>query len=606
MKMVEYKIQSIIFPKESSHWQCRDLFYHGSKGYLNKKEGSLSLSFGQCVDFTTYLNACSYGKWRTYTNGGKAAVYLEMEGDFQLCFLGYTKDVLTLRRSEYGTEDYHTDGRQMVRFDFPENTDSLLGFEINPLGRCTIYGGYYTLQCGQSDLRDVTLCIATTTCRKEKFIRRNVELLSSELIAAEEDAGRNTYIHVVDNGRTLTEKDIHGEHVYLHPNHNVGGSGGFARGMIESLHQTPKATHVLLMDDDVLVLPESIARTYNLLRLLRPEYKDHFISGAMMYYEDPIRQHEDIGVVMDGGSWQTLKPRYDHNWLDSNLDNERDFVRQKREYAGWWCCCIPVSVIEKHGLPMPFFIRYDDVEYSLRCKAKIITMNSLCVWHVGFTTKYNAAFDRYQHCRNILIAKASSDALEGVNADRFVRDAFRSEMLKFNYDAAELVLRGIEDFIKGPEFLETSDGEKIVQNNMKLNDKLIPLDDIEDADILDVYSCYGDPPRKSLTTWLYRLTYNGHRFWPRALSKKEYAYIAFDHTYQPSKMAMHDRLVAVNPFTRTGIVRTIDKTRYREIMKRYRKAMRYYKRNRSELEARYRQAQPYLTSEAFWRKYLGI
>lgn len=51
-------------------------------------------------------------------------------------------------------------------------------------------------------------------------------------------------------------------HIYYHRNKNVGGSGGFTRGMIESIRQKPKATHVLLMDDDVVVLSESIKRTY--------------------------------------------------------------------------------------------------------------------------------------------------------------------------------------------------------------------------------------------------------------------------------------------------------------------------------------------------------
>lgn len=43
--------------------------------------------------------------------------------------------------------------------------------------------------------------------------------------------------------------------------------------MIESIRQKPKATHVLLMDDDVVVLSESIKRTYLLLLLAKEKYK---------------------------------------------------------------------------------------------------------------------------------------------------------------------------------------------------------------------------------------------------------------------------------------------------------------------------------------------
>lgn len=71
--------------------------------------------------------------------------------------------------------------------------------------------------------------------------------------------------------------------------------------MLESLIQTPKATHVLLMDDDVLILPESIKRTYALLKVLKPLYHNCFVSGAMLYYENMSTQHEDIGTVTTEG-----------------------------------------------------------------------------------------------------------------------------------------------------------------------------------------------------------------------------------------------------------------------------------------------------------------
>lgn len=38
----------------------------------------------------------------------------------------------------------------------------------------------------------------------------------------------------MDNGRSLDVEGLSGGGVFIHPNPNVGGSGGFARGMIES------------------------------------------------------------------------------------------------------------------------------------------------------------------------------------------------------------------------------------------------------------------------------------------------------------------------------------------------------------------------------------
>ncbi len=603
---MEYKIQKLVFPTEAKHQLCKKLFYRGSEGYLDREKEELHLGKGQMADFATYLNACSYRKWRRYTKAGNAVLYLDVQGEFELCIVGYSKNALNVERTEYAIQGHQIEERKTIRFGFPDNDDQMLGFEITAKEQCTLFGGYFAVEVDETDINDIELCIATTTCRKEAFIKRNVQILKKDILETDEEMGEHFYVHVVDNGQTLTDDDINGKHVYLHPNHNVGGAGGFARGMIESLAQKPKATHVLLMDDDVLVLPESIKRTYYFLKLRKKEYADHFISGAMLCYEKPNVQHEDIGTIMSNGYCCPLKPKFDHEDLSDNLDNEGGFTDRKCEYAAWWYCCIPTAVIEKNGLPLPIFIRWDDVEYSLRCKAKFITMNGICVWHMGFLTKYNPAIDRYQECRNILIDKACSDILPNVDAYDKILKAFRVEILRFNYNGAEVVLRAFEDYLKGPDFLKVDRGEKILKQNLKLNEKYVSLNEIERDDIFDEFSCFDDPPRKFIDKWLYRLTYNGQRFWPFDRYKKGDVFVSFDHSYQPQKMTMHDKMISVNPYEKTGAVRRIDKRRFKELMARYRKADHYCRQHREEIEAAYRKEMSFLTSERFWREYLGI
>lgn len=603
---MEYKIQTIVFPTEEKHQLCKGLFYRGENGVLDRKERTLLLGKGQNIDFATYINGCSYQKWKRYTNAGNAVLFLEVEGDFCLCEIGYTKNIKTIERTEYHMQEYHLRDRQIIRYEFPENQNQMLGFEISVLDSCKIYGGYYAVICEESDLNDVCLSLATTTCRKEKFIKKNVELLKRELIQSEDNISDNLYIHVVDNGRTLTEKDICGHHVFLHPNSNAGGSGGFARGMMESLEQKPQATHVLLMDDDVLVLPESIRRTYNLLRLMKTGYKKSFISGAMLNYEEPYMQHEDIGVLNGKCEITPLKPNFHHEFLYQNLDNEGDFVKQKKQYAAWWFCCIPLHMVKEKGLPLPFFLRGDDIEYSLRCNAQIITMNGICIWHMGFLTKHNAAVDIYQRCRNNMIMRACQRDLEHVDALKETCSCYKRELMKFNYDTAELAVCALEDYLKGPEFIKINQGEKLMQDNLKLNDKMIPLNDMEEADILNVYSCYEDMPRKFIDKCLYHLTWNGQRLTPNFMYRKEIAYIAFDLSYQAQKMTLHNRLIAINPYTRSGVLRQLNKKRYKEIQKRFRKAMKYYQRNNDRITEEYREEMSYLTSDDFWKKYLGM
>ncbi len=604
---MEYKIQSIILPTESKHIQCWELFYRGDFGYLDRGGNRLVLGRGQKCDFVTYINACSYQKWRKFTNAGKLILTLDVEGPVAICYLGFHMDLTDIVRNEYSISEFFETGRRTIRFEYPDNSEAMNGFEISAIGDATLYGGYFSVECDEEDLNVVNLSIATTTHKKEDFIKKNIKLIKENIIGSEDDIADHLYVHVVDNGRTLSEEDINGKNIYLHSNPNTGGSGGYARGMIESLHQSTEITHVLLMDDDVLILSESIKRTYNLLRLLKKEYKDWFISGAMLFLEQPFMQHEDVGYVKPDGYLCSLKRPYNHSFLVDNLENEKDFDKDENQYAGWWYCCIPRGIIEKNGFPMPMFIRGDDVEYSLRCKADHITMNGIAVWHMGFTTKYNAAMNIYQECRNELIGKAISDVMHSVDLVKFVFiRQYRENLLQFNYGAAELALRAFEDYMKGPSFIMEDHGEEIVKCNSKLNDNMKPIGEYGTFRLKWTGDVYVDIPRKPWSTFLYRLTYNGQRFIPIRFLKKEPVVVGFDNTYQPGVITLHKKVLAVNPYNNMGVMHEMDREKFRSLEKKRKELQEQYRKNRKSIIKDYRDKSDYLKSEEFWRKYLGI
>lgn len=45
--------------------------------------------------------------------------------------------------------------------------------------------------------------------------------------------------------------------------------------------------HALLMDDDIVIEPEALVKTYQILTLLKDEYEDAFIGGAMLRLDKP-------------------------------------------------------------------------------------------------------------------------------------------------------------------------------------------------------------------------------------------------------------------------------------------------------------------------------
>ncbi len=605
---MEYQIQSLILPTNKKHKSCRKLFYRGDHAILDQDKRTLTLGFAQRCDFVSYLNAVSWQKWQKYTNAKKLTLHLEVEGEVELAFLGYHKESLTVIRTDFENQtDRQNHGRREITYVFPENNEQMVGFEITALSsKATLFGGYYTVEVPKKEINDVVLSLATTTCRKEPFIKENVALLRSEIIEKNDEMAKNFYLHVIDNGQTLTERDISGKHVYLHPNINSGGSGGFARGMMETLHQKVEATHILLMDDDVLVLPESIRRTYNLLKLAKPEYHDYFISGAMLYYENPANQHEDIGTMNQYCYYRTLKRPFNHELLSENLENESFYPAHQNSYAAWWYCCIPISTVKKFGLPMPFFIRVDDMEYSLRAKAKFITMNGICVWHMGFTTKYNAAFDLYQQYRNWLISQSASEVIQDVQIIPSLWSQFRVELLRFSYNSAELIVKALEDYLKGPKYLKSLSGEDNTKEIFKLNDVFVPLKDIEGGESFHIDECMEDLPRKFIDRVLMKLTWNGHVFTPKFLERDGIVPVGYGYAMQPQKITLHTRLITVNTFNRTGVEHIRDKKRFHELLKRYRRAEKVLKKRGDIIRKEWRKSAKELTSEEFWQKYLHL
>lgn len=57
---------------------------------------------------------------------------------------------------------------------------------------------------------------ATTTFKKEDFIRKNVKMIKDEILSKDDIIGRNVYLHIVDNdeGKVLSAEDLR-ENMYI-------------------------------------------------------------------------------------------------------------------------------------------------------------------------------------------------------------------------------------------------------------------------------------------------------------------------------------------------------------------------------------------------------
>ena len=606
----EYKLQNILFPSVamSEHW---GMFYHGNILIADHINNNFIFNEYDWCDFATYFNSFSYQKWKTYTNIDNLNLQLVLDGKFNITLVGYLEEYGKIKKYFLDEQTVIAKKDNPVDIKYPtlDKDYTIIAFELKAMSKNSeIYSGYYYTHIDETLIRDVSISLVTTTFKKEQFIIPNIEMLKKEIIDSNEAIATGFDVHVIDNGRTLKPEDYNCEHLTVHPNKNVGGAGGFARGMIETIKQKNPATHVILMDDDVIIMPEALKRTYNLLSLIKDEYKDHFISGAMLKMEQMNEQEEDVGMIHStpGENYGPLKKRtyYLHS-LDEIIFNESFHKKSDYTYSGWWYCCIPAKFINDKNLPLPLFIRGDDVEFSLRNNAKFITMNGICIWHMGFANKYIPSLELYQVFRNSFIFQATSKVCSKINFLHKFQVNFYSEIYRFHYKGASFLLDALEDFMKGPDFFSTLNGEKMMKEKGQLNEKLSDIENLKNISI-DLGRVYDNPPMTKKERFIYQLTDNGHRFIPSLFLKKEAGIIPSNWCHTPAKQFLRKQLLAVDSLNEKCIEREINKKTYRQLIKRYRQLIKQYKKNINNITEKYRSKQKYLTSIDFWNKYLEI
>lgn len=587
--------------------------------------GGLRLT--QRTDFTTYFGSCSLAKWKRYAQVNEVQLHIELSGGpcdivLQEAAKGAVCPVEIARFASNETatdaDDPTGGGKGPIVLDlaFPASDALLLSFAIEPHGETVLHEAHYFTLVDEAQVNPVRLALSTTTFKKEDYIIPNIGLISKEVLQSDEPIAEHFHMFVVDNGRTLDAEAVSGNGITVIPNANTGGAGGFARGMMAALDEddsTEPFTHILLMDDDVVMSPESLKRTYNLLALAQGKYRDAFVNGAMLAIEQPNRKIEDVAHVLRTGGYRALMGGHDSLLVDDLaevLESETVDVEVPNAYGAWWYSCIPMSVVREKGLPLPLFVRCDDVEYGVRAQGTYMTMSGICVWHEGFDDRFRPSVDCYQYVRNFLVM----NAMDGCSSDAAFMQRIQRNMRFFlrtmYYDAVELFLDGIEDYMKGPEFLVHADGEQLMKSNGSRNEKLAPVDQLDSAirEALVLKPGYLSTEYETpLFVKLWRtLPYDRHLLPDALLRDKPVAMLySLPGCLTPAAMATKT-LVAMDQRGKNACVRRMDKERYRAIKKRWHAVMRDYRQRGDEVRASYKAAMPYLTSREFWERYLDM
>jgi galactofuranosylgalactofuranosylrhamnosyl-N-acetylglucosaminyl-diphospho-decaprenol beta-1,5/1,6-galactofuranosyltransferase len=227
--------------------------------------------------------------------------------------------------------------------------------------------------------------------------------------------------------------------------------------MYESLTHTD-ATHHLLLDDDVQLEPDSVARVFAFARFTKTPM---LVGGQMLALQDRSVLHTMGEVVApDKFFWRAApNTEYAHDFAKKNLRKATDLHRRVDvDYTGWWMCLIPREAMQELGLALPVFIKWDDAEYGIRAREHgfpVATLPGVAVWHLSWSDKDDTAgWQAYFHTRNRLVAAALHTQYKHGGA--LLRDTFKFDLkflIMLQYATAALHHRAYDDFLAGPERL---------------------------------------------------------------------------------------------------------------------------------------------------------
>lgn len=575
---------------------------------FNDYSQEIVLRKGGQISLNSYFNSFYEKFYAKYTNINSVYYLLKLEGDFQVAV--YREVYEQNNRELICVENFsNCHLANFVKLQLPslvpsENTGRIY-LEIICCSELGLFKESL-LVTDQEKLREVSLGIISCTFKKEAYIKTTVNtILQDNLLEKKE-----WKIFVVDNGRTLSEDAFNEPRVQLIPNRNMGGSGGFTRGLIEALDETIYS-HFLFMDDDIELDSECIYRLFSLYEYANSDFA---VAGSML---DLYKKH----VLYEAGALHGKTPEnpdfapFAVTPLKHNLDLENAnslnllMLEDNVDYGGFWFFSFSKEIVKEIGVLLPLFIKVDDMEFGLRItrnlEKKIIAFPSIAVWHEPFYAKF-PYWDNYYHFRNNLITHTIYDSLTYVDAIKIITELLLLCLLVFDYKTAEMMVKAFEDYMKGPEFIKNSKPEILHSDIVKLSTSYASQK-IQQNYVLSSNQLAQNSRPGMLNKMASLLTLNGHLL-PNFLITEDEALILHlsGSTGQRSKAFAKKRAFVFEEKSASLFQNEINKGAGIKIFVKWLQLAATSTIKWSFISTAWKNAASEMTSAKFWQKYIGL
>jgi galactofuranosylgalactofuranosylrhamnosyl-N-acetylglucosaminyl-diphospho-decaprenol beta-1,5/1,6-galactofuranosyltransferase len=417
-------------------------------------DGALHLEAGQGLSTDTFFGSFYRGYWITHAGLSAVALSVELVGSVQLrlmeddgqgvhCRLDIMLTEPTPRRFELVPEGLATTATSRLFVELRAEAASVVT-ALDVLGDVT-------------PQREVSLSIGLCTFNQEAMFAPTL----AKLVALAETTPWIRRIHVVNQGAPFADPAITAllDHPKVNPiqQRNLGGCGGFTRGMVEEMATADPASHQLLMDDDIVLDARMIERAVTFLTYAKT---DAALGAGML---DALRP----GVMYEAGAFltpqNTIQPYCNNVDLTDPGQLWRFNAAVATDYNAWWFCILPLAVVRRIGLPAPIFIRGDDFEFGQRMArngVSTVTLPGIGVWHDPFYAKPSSWQDYYDLRNRLIFGATYSDRVRQLSLAHVV-GLVTTAVLTHNYASARLRLQAIDDFLHGPKALFAEDAAAI-------------------------------------------------------------------------------------------------------------------------------------------------
>jgi galactofuranosylgalactofuranosylrhamnosyl-N-acetylglucosaminyl-diphospho-decaprenol beta-1,5/1,6-galactofuranosyltransferase len=419
------------------------------------------------ISLGTYFNAFPASYWRAHTD--VKTVRLIVEVDAEATVVVYRSSA---RGSSNRVKSVSAVGGSPIEVDLPITAFGDGGwywFDLVALdGDVTLNRAEWAVPEPEG-FAPGTLSIAVTTFNRPDYCVRLMETLaeSPDLLAVLDRlliTDQGTQKVRDEEGFGAAAAALEGQFDVIEQD-NLGGSGGFARGMHETV-KDGRSQYVMLLDDDVIVETEGVLRAVSFADFTR---RPTIVGGHMFnLYERSVLHSFGEEINEYRYTYGTVSTTHEsHDFSASNLRTTPWMHRRVDvDYNGWWMCLIPTSIVKEIGLALPVFIKWDDAEYGIRAKAhgyRTVSLPGAAVWHMPWTDKDDTIdWQAYFHQRNRWVAAMVYSPYK--RGGSMPRESFAVDMrhlLSMQYSAVELRLDALEDVLAGPDHLHRNLGTKL-------------------------------------------------------------------------------------------------------------------------------------------------